>query len=157
MTMRAPRWFRCFGLGAACALVSPLLCADDIKLHECPLAVRTTIERNLLGGKLDEIKEIRIADHTLYVVEIDLKGFREAKLYVAGDGTLRKTVQEIRFKDLPEPVRAALNRYTKKGKVEDVEMVYINGKVQYEVEIDQPKGPDRIITFDADGTVTDEK
>ena len=92
MTMRAPRWFRCFGLCAACALVSPLLCADDIKLHECPLAVRTTIERNLLGGKLDEIKEIRIADHTLYVVEID-----------------------------------------------------------------QPKGPDRIITFDADGTVTDEK
>ena len=82
----------------------------------------------------------------MYIVEIDLKGFRGAKLYISGDGTLRKTVEEIRFKDLPEPVRLSVSGYaTRKGKVEDVEKLIINGAVLYQDEIEPTKGKDQVV------------
>jgi uncharacterized membrane protein YkoI len=117
-----------------------------------------TVEQNLLGGKLDEIKEIRINDHTLYIVEIDLKGFREAKLYIAGDGYLRKIVVEVRFRDLPEAVRLSIEQQIdRRAKVDDIEKEIIEGKVRYRVEIEQPKQPDRFLVLEEDGSISSDK
>lgn len=132
--------------------------ADKIRLRDCPPAVRETIERNLLGGDLDWIKEIRINDHALYLVEIDLKLFKEAKLHISGDGTLRKTLIEIRRQDLPPAVLASLERLIKRrGQIEDVEKEIIEGRVRYQVEIKRPKQPDRIVLFEEDGTIALDK
>ena len=144
------------GLAIALALIEGE--AKERKLEKCPPAVQQTIRKNLLGGELDKIKEIRISEYVLYIVEIDLKGFRGAKLYISGDGTLRKIVEEIRFKDLPEPVRLSVASYaTRKGKVEDVEKVLINGEVLYQVEIEPPKGKDQVFLFEPDGSLSSEK
>lgn len=145
-------------LCVACCPGTQNLLADDIKLKECPAAVRQTIEQNLLGGNVDEIKEIRINDHVLYIVEIDLKGFREARLYIAGDGALRKIVEEIKLRDLPVPVRQSLDQYIKRpAQVEDIEKVTIEEATQYHIEIKQPKIPDRTLIFEEDGSISSDK
>lgn len=111
-----------------------------------------------MGGKLDEIKEIKINDHTLYLVKIDLKGFRDARLHISGDGTLRKAIAEIRLRDLPEPVRLAVEKLVKRrAQIEDIETEMINGITRYRVEIDPPKQPDKIYVFDEDGSIVSNK
>ncbi|MEM1441072.1 MAG: hypothetical protein AAGF67_01940 [Verrucomicrobiota bacterium] len=136
----------------------PFLHAKNIRLEKCPPAVQATIQRNLYGREIEKIKEIKINDYSLYLVEVNVKGFRDATLYVSGDGTLRKIVEEIRFKDLPEEVQKSVLTYvSRKGKVEDVERVLIRGEVLYQVEIEPPKGPDQILVFEPDGSISSEK
>ncbi len=151
---RATHWLRAAGLCLLCFAAVSISYADKIRLRDCPPEVRETIERNLLGGNLDWIKEIRINDHALYLVEIDLKLFKEAKLHISGDGTLRKTVIEMRFQDLPEAVRHSLERLVKRrGQIEDVEKEIVEGKVYYRVKIKRPKQPNQTIFFEEDGTI----
>lgn len=146
------------GLCLACFLAALPARADNLRLKELPAAVQATIQANRLGGNVEKIKEIRINDYVLYLVEIDLKGFREATLYIAGDGALRKVAEEIRQKDLPEPVRLSLERHVdRKAHIDDIEKVTIEGEVRYEVEIEQPKRPDRILIFEEDGTIASDK
>lgn len=149
---------RFFAVCLACSLTASLSHADDRRLRECPTAVQSTILQNLLGGKVDEINEIRINDHSLFLVEIDLKGFKDAKLYISGDGTLRKALVEIRLQDLPEAVRLSLQRLVKRrGQINDIEKEIIEGKVRYRIEIEQQKQPDRTVTFEEDGSLSLDK
>ncbi|MDF1823622.1 MAG: hypothetical protein P1U68_03210 [Verrucomicrobiales bacterium] len=132
--------------------------AEKIRLSKCPIPVQSTIEKNLRGGKLDEIKAIRINDHVLYLVEIDLKGFRGAKLYIAGDGSLRKILEEMRLRDIPEPVRHSVEQQVKRrAQINDIEKEVIEGKVRYLIEIEHPKQPDRIVVFEEDGSISSSK
>ena len=138
-------------------LGSPAL-ADKVKLSECPYPVQLTIQENLLGGKVEKIKEIRINDYVLYLVELDLKDFKEATLYIAGDGTLRKVLQEIKLRDLPDPVRRSIEMQVKRrGHIDDIEKEIVDGKVRYLVELERPKEKDQVVIFEADGTISFEK
>jgi hypothetical protein len=142
----------------ACLAFTLTALAEKVRLSECPAPVRATIEQNLLGGKVDGIKAIRINDHVLYLVEIDLKGFREAKLYISGDGNLRKIIEEIRLRDLPEPVRQAVEQQVKRrAQIEDIEKETIEGRVRYRIEIDPPKQKDRTVVFEANGSISFDK
>lgn len=128
--------------------------AEKVKLSECPVPVQATINRNLLGGKLERIKAIRINDHVLYVVEIDLKGFKEAKLYISGDGSLRKIIEEIRLKELPEPVRVSVERQVKRrAQINNIERETVEGRIRYRIEIEHPRQPDRTVVFDENGAI----
>lgn len=132
--------------------------ADEISLASCPEAVRVTIESRLNGGEVDEIKKVAVGDHVLYLVEIDLRGFREIKLQVRGDGSLQKYVEEIRFHELPESVRAEVTPLLVGLKrVDDVEKVIIDGQTRYHVEIKSPQMPDQDLVFDENGAVFSQK
>lgn len=154
---RIARRLRVVGLSSLCFVVAHLY-AGKLRLADCPVAVRETIVRNLMGGKLDEIKEIKINDHALYLVEIDLKGFRDAKLHISGDGTLRKALVEIKLRDLPAPVLREVEELVKRrAQIEDVDMEIIQGKTLYRVKIDPPKGPDKVYYFEEDGSIATNK
>lgn len=158
MAKRVSRWLRGLGLWAVCFAALLPLHGDEVRFAECPPAVRSTVERNLLGGKVDEIMEIRINDHALYLVELDLKGFRDAKLYVAGDGSLRKIVEEVRLRHLPESVRRAVEQHLGgRAHVDDIEKVTIGENVRYHVEIEEPRQPDRTLVFEEDGAISSSK
>lgn len=111
-----------------------------------------------MGGKVDHIKEIRINDHALYIVEIDFRRFKDARLYVSGDGTLRKTLIEIRFQELPDAVRLSVERLVnRRSQIDEIEKEIIEGKVRYRIEIEQPKQPDKVVLFEEDGTISLDK
>lgn len=132
--------------------------AEDVKLVDCPEPVRATIATYGKNGKLDDIKKFSIGDHVLYLVHFDLKGFRDLRLQVRGDGTLQKSVEEIRRQDLPEKVRAALNPIlTGGGHIEEVEKVIADGQIQYRIELEVPHKPDQVMVFDAEGGVLEQK
>jgi len=133
--------------------------AEELELSECPSEVQSTIRENLRGGKVDDIERFRIEGHTLYIVEVDIEGFRDLKLHISGSGALRKSVEEIRFRELPRPVREALEGYRKLlgGSVDDVEKVTVEEETRYHVEIEQRGEPDRHVVFEADGSVASSK
>jgi len=146
------------GVLASIALGALSAGAGDLKLSECPPEVRATILANLGKGDIDDIHRIRIEGHTLYLVDIDLKGFRDGKLHVSGTGVLRKSVREIRKKDLPPVVLDNLASFLKgRAHIEDIEQVFAEGKTRYHVEVEHPRQPDRHLVFEADGTIASYK
>lgn len=153
--MQAASRFRVAAIALVAAVGSAR--ADDVQLTDCPEAVRQTIEANQ-NGKLDDIKRFSIGDHVLYLVHFDLKGFRDLRLQIRGDGTLQKSVEEIRRQDLPEVVRKMLEPMLVKGAhIEEVEKVIVEGEVQYRIEIEKPHLPDQVVTFDEAGTLLNDK
>lgn len=147
------------GLGLLAAVLTIASAgAKDIRISECPPEVRDVILAHIGEGKLDEIKRIQVSDRILYLVEIDLRGFRERKLHISGNGKLLKSVEEIRQQDLPPAVKSALAATLgARHRVDEVDKVVVDGKTHYRVEIDRPQAADLIVTFEEDGTIASGK
>jgi len=142
----------------ASLVAATLLTAEEIKLSSCPDPVRATIQAHLHRGELDDIKRIEVEDRVLFLVEIDLKGFRDLILHIAGSGKLLKSVEEMRLPDLPPPIREAVGKIlVEKGRVEEIEKVITDGRTEYHVEIERPKLPDVKLVFDEIGTLLSQK
>lgn len=134
------------------------LAADDISIDSCPDPVKATILAHFREGKLDEIKRLEIEDRVLYLVEIDLKGFRDLTLHINGTGKLLKRIEEIRLPELPQAARDAVARaLDEKGHVEEVERIFVDGRTEYRVEIGRPKAKDVVFVFAEDGTLLSQK
>lgn len=113
---------------------------------------------NLQDGKIDEIKRIEVEDRVLFIVEIDRKAAKDLKLHISGIGDLLKTVEEVRLRDLPEPVLSAIASLTTNGgRASDVDRVVIDGRVEYHVEVKRPKGPKLRFAFDEAGLLLGQK
>jgi len=147
------------GLIAVVSLAASVLAAaEEIKLSECPPEVQATIREHVKARKIDEIHRIEIEGHTLYLVEYDVKGFKDGKLHVTGAGVLRKCVEEIRPGELPDAVRVALEPYLEgRAHIDDAERIVSEGRTRYYVEIERPRLPDRRLVFESDGTIYSSK
>lgn len=147
------------GLVAAVSVAGAVLAgAEEMELSECPPEVQSTIREHVKARKVDEIHRIAIEGHTLYLVEYDVKGFKDGKLHVTGAGIFRKSVEEIRPGELPDAVRTALEPYLKgRAHIDDAERVVSDGRTRYYVEIERPRLPDRRLVFESDGTISSSK
>ncbi len=149
--------------GSAAILLATLLAtvaadAEEVTLDACPDPVRATIQAHIHDGRLDEINRLEVEDRVLFLVEIDLKGFRDLTLHITGTGSLQKSVEEIRLPDLPQAVRNAVAKVLEaKGRVEEVEKVVTEDRVEYRVEIERPKVKDVVYVFAEDGTLLSQK
>lgn len=142
----------------AVLLATASLTAEEVSLDSCPDPVKATIRIHLRDGRLDDIKRLEVEDRVLYLVEIDLKGFRDLTLHINGTGVLQKSVEEIRMPDLPQAVRDAVTKtLAGKGHVEEVEKVFVDGHTEYRVEIERPKDRDVVYVFAEDGTLLSQK
>lgn len=124
---------------------------DDIRLDECPDAVRKTILDNARGGKIDEVDVIRIEGRTLYIAEVDLPRGLDLKIHVSGDGALLKTREDIPLASVPDAVRDTLESFG--GRIDDLELEIAGGVSTYHAEIDYNGQPDLEVTVAADGRV----
>jgi uncharacterized membrane protein YkoI len=127
---------------------------DDISLHQCPPAVQDAIQKNLRGGKLDDIEKKHYGDRSTYVAEVELPGRddnNDLELHIAEDGRLLKSIEDIDLKDTPPAVRDALRNFG--GKVDDVDRVEMDGQVTYHAEIDRNNDDDLDVVVAADGKV----
>jgi len=136
------------------ALISPALAADDISLAKCPAAVQSTIRDHAKNGKIDDVKAVTVDGRTLYIGDVDFTNDDDLKVFVAEDGTLVKTRQDVRLSSIPDAVQAAVKKMVPQGgQAEDVDKEISGGKTTYLVEIDRPKSPDLKVVFAEDGSV----
>ncbi len=150
------RWIG--SLAALFAMAGAELLGEEVHFTSCPVPVQSVILANLTGGKIDEIKRIEIENRVLYLVEIDLKNFKEIKLHITGSGVLQKSIEEIRPQDLPPAVRGAVDAILAgRGRIKDVERVVVEGRVEYHVEIGRPQLKDTKLVFDEAGTFLSQK
>lgn len=125
-----------------------------------PEAVKATMLREAGDGRIDEVKTITKADATTHIAEIDSKDDPDLDIdvHVAADGKVIKTVADMRLKDAPEPVRAALKSLaTDTGKAEDVRKVTEGDTVTYLAEIDRTGAADLKVKLAADGKVLEQR
>ncbi|MCW1885099.1 hypothetical protein OKA04_10200 [Luteolibacter flavescens] len=128
--------------------------ARDIRLADCPPAVRSTIEANARGGVIDEVDLIAIEGNEIYIGEVELPRDLDLKIYVSGSGTLLKTREDISLRSMPGFIREAVSKHG--GKIDDVEKEVQNGKVTWHVEIDRKGIPDLKVVLNAEGSVISE-
>jgi uncharacterized membrane protein YkoI len=122
----------------------------ELRLEECPRPVQAAVQDNARGGRIDDVDLIMIEGRQIYVAEVDLPRDRELKIYIAGNGSLMKTIEEILLSELPETVRDAAQAL---GPVEDVEKETSGQTLTYHVEIDRKGRADLEVLFSADGMI----
>ena len=128
--------------------------SHDVILSECPQAVQAAIVQASRAGVLDDIELVHFADGDLYVAEIDLPGKRELEVYVAPDGQVVRTEEDITWSELPARVQATLTQQAgNPAYVEDITRNTSGRTVTYSAEIDFPgKGaPELDVEVGADG------
>ncbi|MCB1129581.1 MAG: hypothetical protein KDN05_00530 [Verrucomicrobiae bacterium] len=123
----------------------------EIRLADCPPAVRTTIEANARGGQLDEIKLLVIGDRELYIAEVELVGDLDLDIHVRGDGTLVKTREDVPKEDHPRFAERLASEHG--GQLDDVDKELSQAKTTYHIEIDRRGQPDLDLITDEAGNV----
>lgn len=140
---------------AALAIAAPLATAQterrELRLEDCPPAVRSTIETNARGGRVEEVDHISIDGKEIYIAEVELPKDRDLKVYVSGTGTLAKTLEDITLAEAPEAVQQAARGLG--GSVDDVDKEIAGGKTSYHVEIDRHGERDLDVVIAEDGTI----
>jgi hypothetical protein len=111
----------------------------ELALAECPGAVQATIIQAARNGALDEIELVHFADGDLYVAEVDLPDRRDLEVYVAADGRLVRTEEEIAWTELPARVQATLSQQAgNMAEIEDITRNTSGRTVTFSAEIDVP-------------------
>jgi hypothetical protein len=130
----------------------------ELTLASCPAAVQAVISSHQSTGKLGEIKTVSTEGRTLYLAEFELAGGHDLKLYIAEDGSIVTTREDLAMAKAPAAVKAAAERLVPAGgRVEDVEKEITDGKTTYRVEIDVANGKDIKAVLAEDGTVISQK
>lgn len=130
--------------------------AAEIRLADCPAAVRATIQQNSRGGHIDEVESHGIEGRTLYVAEVDLPGGRDLKIHVAADGALLKTREDSAIAEVPEAVRKAVEARLGGGIADDVDKETGGTVVTWHVEIDRKGAKDLELVIDSAGKILSE-
>jgi hypothetical protein len=111
----------------------------ELALAECPSAVQQAIVQAARSGVLDEIELVHLPDGDLYVAEIDLPGKRDLEVYVAADGNVVQTEEELAWNELPARVQATLSQQAgDTARIEDITRITSGRTVTYSAEIDFP-------------------
>jgi hypothetical protein len=119
------------------------------RLAEAPAAVRQTVSGHSRGGVLDEFDTITIDGKTIYIAEVELPA--ELKIYIAENGSLLRTREEIEFSSAPEAVRGAATALG--GCIDGIKLEISGRTTVYLIEIDRPGRPDLDVTLSPDGTI----
>lgn len=133
------------------AVTTALAAARDVELSDTPEQVRSTIVQNSNNGTIDEIDLIAIEGKVIYIAEIEFPQDREVKIYVAGDGALMKTREDVHLREAPEPVRSAILGL--EGSVDDVDKETVGEKVSYHIELDRHGQPDLDVVISPEGRI----
>jgi uncharacterized membrane protein YkoI len=121
-----------------------------VSLAELPDAARATVNQVTTGGKVDQINKEVERGKVVYDVEATVGGKHLEFLIADADGAVLGTEVPIEYSELPEPVRAAAEKYfgsaTGLKAMKGVEY----GETSYEIEGNK-NGKTVEVTFDTKG------
>lgn len=138
-------------LALTTAIASARTQRREIRLTDCPQAVQSTIQGNARGGHIDEVDFISIDGKDIYIAEVEQPQDRDLKVYVSGNGTLVKTLEDIALSEAPEAVRNAVQGLG--GRIDDVDKETAGQVVSYHLEIDRHGAPDFDVVVSAEGSI----
>lgn len=129
--------------------------AKEIRLKDCPAAVKKTISARLDGGKIDDIDRVLIKGKTRYLVDIDGPGRRDVTFRITPSGKVVRKAEDVVFNECPKAVRAAIDNLLEAGwQIDDIDRITQNKVVTFRVEIDSNNAPDLQVTISSSGKVT---
>jgi uncharacterized membrane protein YkoI len=122
----------------------------DVTLAQVSEPAQATIKKETAGGQVDKITKEIERGKTVYDVEATVGGKHMEYLVADANGELLSTEAPIEFNQLPEPVRAAGEKYfgTTNGLTIMQGVEY--GETHYELE-GLKNGKKVEVTFDAEG------
>lgn len=134
---------------------------EEVTLDQVPAAVKATIVRESVGGKITEIERETENGKTIYEVEFLLNG-KEIEIKVAPDGTLlgREVEGEgddeddLTIDQVPEPARGALFKLAGDANIVKAEREREHGVLVYEAEWVE-NGTKHEAAVTADGTLVE--
>ncbi len=138
--------------------MSPAAVGQEIKLADCPAAVRKTFEAEARGSKVETVRKEKEEDDTVYWAEVTIGG----KAYAIGvleDGTLTEMNlavddDELPFERCPTTVQSTLRREAFGEKVETVGKDMKYGVPVYETVV-KHRGRAYEIVVAEDGTLVE--
>jgi uncharacterized membrane protein YkoI len=138
------------GLVAGCASTKE----QRVSLVQMSAPARATVEKETADGKVDQIDKEVEKGKVVYDVEATVGGKHVEFLIADADGAILGTENQIEFRELPEPVRAAAEKHfgTSTGLTVMKGVEY--GKTHYEVE-GMKNGKKVEVTFDPTGKRTE--
>ena len=139
------------GLAAGCASTKGSAQKEErVTLAQMSAPARATVEKETAGGKVDQIDKEVEKGKVVYDVEATVGGKHVEFLIADADGAVLGTENEIAFSELPEPVRAAAEKYFGTSAGLKVMKGVEYGETHYEIE--GPKGGKTVeVTFDPTG------
>src|SRR5215467_2531189 len=99
------------GLSTGCSSLTSGGGEQDVTLEQMSAPARVTASKETTGGQVDKITREVERGKTVYDVEATVVGKHMEYLIADADGTLLGTEVPIEFDQLPEPVRAATEKY----------------------------------------------
>jgi|SRR5690606_3738137 len=136
---------------AAFLFVTTVAIAQDMKTSDVPTAVKAAFDKEY--PKATDVEwEKKMGN---YEVDFDLNKLDHEIVYNASGNVVRKE-QDLAEADLPQAIRDEIKSKYAGHKIEDVDMIWENNTITYEVEIE--KGQDeKTVTFNATAKVLNER
>lgn len=121
---------------AAIASLGSSAFAKLVDIEDVPEDVRATIEANFPENRIDDVEINFQSKLDRYVATLDLRGERQLRVYVSSEGDLIKEKRDVLFRNLPKPVRDAVeDELDENDEVTDVERVTKGERVRYVITI----------------------
>jgi hypothetical protein len=141
-------------LALACTHVHGNTDHRDMPLKHCPAPVQSTINANARGGTVEEVDAISIDGREIYIADVDLPAGLDLKIYVAGDGALVKTREDVPLVDTPATITQAVARFG--GNIDEVNKETRGKTITWHLEIDRKGAPDLDVVVSSDGSIVSE-
>ena len=122
----------------------------DVTLAQVSAPARATINKETSGGQVDKITKEVERGKTVYDVEATVAGKHMEYLIADANGELLGTEVPIEFNQLPQPVRAAGEKYFGMASGLTIMKGVEFGETHYELE-GMKNGKKVEVTFDAEG------
>lgn len=130
----------------------------DIRLKDCPAAVREAIHANLKGGRIDDIEYRRISGKVRYEVDIDGPRNADRTLRFTAAGSLQFESEDIRLSQVPAAVRSAITAAIKTNwRIDDVDRETTSAGTRYRISVDRPGKQDLEVLFTASGGLVERR
>jgi uncharacterized membrane protein YkoI len=118
-----------------------------------PPAVQKTVQSQSDGRTVSHIERTDDSGDVSYEIETRASNGEKWGLTVAPDGTLLSA--ETTLGEIPVAVQAAIKTAVGHGNLEEIDKTYDDGELSYTADI-TANGQEHDLTFDSDGTLSDE-
>lgn len=124
---------------------------DEIDVDDLPANIRTAVETEYPDADIEEVVRVGEGNAQVYRVKIE-DDQAERFLMFNPSGNLMEINESVDKEDLPQPIKATIDREYGDADVEECDKVVKGDVTTYEVIVDQQD--DKILlTFDENGTI----
>jgi uncharacterized membrane protein YkoI len=129
------------------------LLSVEVSLADTPRAVQKSVNTLLMSkGVLESVDKNLDDSETTYDVELTTTNGQEKEYTLANDGAL--VSMEVALNETPDAVQKTIATQLIGGKLEDIDKVFDDAEISYEVKTTKPDGHQKNFTVETNGSVS---